>query len=93
MVLGHWFYFLLQIFTLHHFPGKPVRPAEVSDTPQFTILPGLHPQIQAHVLETYTCLSSDLYCWIGWILAWVLVYFGGGVHFLNRGLAMQLRLD
>lgn len=77
MVLGHWLYFLLQMFSLHHFPERPIRLAGVSDTSQLTTLPGLHPQIQeiqARVLETNTCLLSNLYCWIGWILVWVLVF-------------------
>lgn len=74
MVLSHWLYFLLQIFSYHHFPERPIRLAGVSDTSQLTTLPGLHPQIQARVLETSTCLPSNLYCWIGWILVWVLVF-------------------
>lgn len=59
------------------FPERPIRLAGVSDTSQLTTLPGLHPQIQeiqARVLETNTCLLSNLYCWIGWILVWVLVF-------------------
>lgn len=93
IILGHWLYFLSQIFSLHHFPGKPIRLAGVSDTPQFTTLPGHHSQIQAHVLETHICLSSGLYCWIGWILVWVLVLLEWSQFFeLRSCYAAQARL-